>query len=83
MTLIYLKSSLKAGVRTVDFDVSKLAFLQFGNASEFHQSELNYVGSFLFYDNNIIRPDQNIHRDKGFTLHYEDNSKSCNYLIEG
>ena len=70
-------------LKAVDFDVSKLAFLQFGNASEFHQSELNYVGSFLFYDNNIIRPDQNIHRDKGFTLHYEDNSKSCNYLIEG
>jgi hypothetical protein len=69
--------------KAADFDVSKLAFVQFGNASEFHQSELNYVGSFLSYDNNIIRPDQNIHRDKGFTLYYEKDRKSCNFLIEG
>ncbi len=69
--------------KAADFDVSKLAFVQFGNASEFHQSELNYVGSFLSYDNNIIRPDQNIHRDKGFTLYYEEDRKSCNFLIEG
>ena len=65
-----------------EFDLAKLAFMGFAN-TDFHHSFPDYVGSYLVYDNKIIRPDQNIHRDKGFTLHYEDNSKSCNYLIEG
>ena len=64
-----------------EFDLAKLAFMGFAN-TDFHHSFPDYVGSYLVYDNKIIRPDQNIHRDKGFTLHYEDNSKSCNYLIE-
>lgn len=68
---------------TVDFDVSKLAFLQYGNATDFHRSAPDYVGSYLAYDTNIIRPDQNIHRDKGFNLEYEPTLKSCNFLIEG
>ena len=68
---------------TVDFDVSKLAFLQYGNATDFHRSAPDYVGSYLAYDTNIIRPDQNIHRDKGFTLEYEPTLKSCDFLIEG
>jgi hypothetical protein len=68
---------------TVDFDLSKLAFLQYGNATDFHRSSCEYVGSFLSYDNNIIHPDQNIHRDKGFTLFYEVGLKSCDFLIEG
>ena len=66
-----------------DFDLSKLAFLQYGNATDFHRSAPEYVGSFLSYDNNIIRPDMNIHRDKGFTLYYEVGLKSCDFLIEG
>ncbi len=64
-----------------EFDLAKLAFVGFAN-TDFHHSFPDYVGSYLVYDNKIIRPDQNIHRDKGFTLYYEDNSKSCNYLIE-
>ena len=68
---------------TVDFDLSKLAFLQYGNAADFHRSAPEYVGSFLSYDNNVIRPDMNIHRDKGFTLYYEVGLKSCDFLIEG
>lgn len=68
---------------TVDFNLSKLAFLQFGNATDFHQSAPEYVGSYLSYNNDIIRPDQNIHRDKGFTIHYEPTLQSCSFLIEG
>lgn len=67
----------------VDFNLSKLAFLQFGNATDFHQSAPEYVGSYLSYNNDIIRPDQNIHRDKGFTIHYEPTLQSCSFLIEG
>ncbi len=68
---------------TVDFKLSKLAFLQFGNAEDFHRSAPDYVGSYLSYDNEIIRPDQNIHRDKGFTIHYEPTLQSCSFLLEG
>jgi hypothetical protein len=64
-----------------EFDFSKLAFLGYANTN-FHNSYSQYVGSFLAYDNNIIRPEQNIHKDKGFTLYYEDNLMSCNFLIE-
>jgi len=66
-----------------NFDLSKLAFLQFSNMADFHNSAPEYIGSYLIYDNEIIRPDMNIHRDKGFTLHYEDGFKSCDFLIEG
>jgi hypothetical protein len=68
---------------TVDFKLSKLAFLQFGNAEDFHRSAPDYVGSYLSYENEIIRPDQNIHRDKGFTIHYEPTLQSCSFLLEG
>lgn len=67
----------------VDFDVSKLTFLKFANATDFHESAPNYVGSYLSYNNDIIEPDQNIHRDKGFTIHYEPTFQSCDFLLEG
>lgn len=67
----------------VDFDVSKLTFLKFANATDFHESAADYVGSYLSYNNDIIEPDQNIHRDKGFTIHYEPTFQSCDFLLEG
>lgn len=67
----------------VDFDVSKLTFLKFANATDFHESAPNYVGSYLSYNNDIIEPDQNIHRDKGFTIHYEPTFQSCDFLLLG
>lgn len=69
--------------KTDEFLVWRLAFLQYANATDFHRSAPEYVGSFLVYDNEIIRPDMTIHRDKGFTLYYEDGFKSCDFLIEG
>jgi len=68
---------------TVDFDISKLAFLKFANATDFHKSASDYVGSYLSYSNDIIYPDQNIHRDKGFTIQYEPTFQSCDFLLEG
>ena len=70
-------------VEAEEFDLSKLAFLGFSNVPDFHNSAPEYVGSFMAYDNELIRPDQNIHRDKGFTLEYEPSRKSCDFLIEG
>jgi hypothetical protein len=67
----------------VDFDVSKLTFLKFANATDFHESGPDYVGSYLSYNNDIIEPDLNIHRDKGFTIHYEPTFQSCDFLLEG
>lgn len=68
---------------TVDFDVAKLSFLKFANATDFHESAPDYVGSYLSYNNDIIEPDQNIHRDKGFTIHYEPTFQSCDFLLLG
>jgi hypothetical protein len=68
---------------TIDFNLSKIAFLQFVNVEDFHSSASEYVGSYLSYDNEIIRPDQNIHRDKGFTIYYEPTLQSCSFLLEG
>lgn len=70
-------------INAEEFDLSKLAFLGFSNVADFHNSAPEYVGSFVAYDNELIHPDQNIHRDKGFTLNYEPAFKSCNFLIEG
>ncbi|WP_396137322.1 hypothetical protein [Flavobacterium sp.] len=67
----------------VDFDVTKLAFLKFANATDFHESGPEYVGSYLSYNNDIVEPDQNIHRDKGFTIHYEPTFQSCDFLLLG
>ena len=67
----------------VDFDISKLTFLKFANATDFHKSGPDYVGSYLSYNNDIIEPDQNIHRDKGFTIHYEPTFQSCDFLLLG
>ena len=67
----------------VDFDVSKLAFLKFANATDFHESGPEYIGSYLSYNNDIVEPDQNIHRDKGFTIHYEPTFQSCDFLLLG
>ena len=50
---------------------------------DFHNSAPEYVGSFVAYDNELISPEQDIHRDKGFTLDYESEFKSCEFLIEG
>jgi len=70
-------------VQAEEFNLSKLAFLGFSNVADFHNSAPEYVGSFVAYDNELIRPEQNIHRDKGFTLEYEPSRKSCDFLIEG
>ena len=67
----------------VDFDISKLAFLKFANATDFHESGPEYVGSYLSYNNDIVEPDQNIHRDKGFTIHYKPTFQSCDFLLLG
>lgn len=67
----------------VDFDVSKLTFLKFANATDFHESAPDYVGSYLAYNNDIIEPDQNIRRDKGFTIHYAPTFQSCDFLLLG
>ena len=70
--------------KQINVILSKLAFLGFSNVKpDFHNSAPEYVGSFVAYDNELISPEQDIHRDKGFTLDYESEFKSCEFLIEG
>jgi len=66
-----------------DFNIAKLAFLKFSNMADFHESKPDYIGSYLFYENELIRPEMNVHRDKGFTFYYEPDYKSCGFLIDG
>jgi hypothetical protein len=70
-------------ITTEIFNVNKILFLKYANMEEFHKSEPNYVGSYLFYDNKNIIPDQNIERDKGITLEFENNKRDLAYLMWG
>ena len=66
-----------------DFKLSHLRFLQFGGGEDFHESAAKYIGSYLFYNNLKLESEIIIHRDKGFTIEYEPEWKSCTFLIEG
>ncbi|MAJ06911.1 MAG: hypothetical protein CL827_08665 [Crocinitomicaceae bacterium] len=66
-----------------DFKLSHLGFLQFGGGEDFHESAAKYIGSYLFYNNLKLESEIIIHRDKGFTIEYEPEWKSCTFLIEG
>ena len=70
-------------IEAEDFDLSKLVFLRYANATDFHRSAPEYVGSFVAYDNDLIHPNMNIHRDKGFSLYYEPGFLSYDFLIRG
>jgi hypothetical protein len=70
-------------IETKDFNFEKLAFLKYSNMADFHDSGAEYIGSYLIYENELISPEMKIHRDKGFTLYYEPEYKSCSSLIDG
>jgi hypothetical protein len=70
-------------IQTKNFEVSKLAFLQYANMDDFRNSAPEYIGSYVFYDNEYFRPEQNIARDKGITLQYEPDYTNLTFLIEG
>ena len=70
-------------IENVDFNIEKLTFLKFSGMADFHDSGPEYIGSYLFYENELIIPEMNIHRDKGFTFYYEPEYKSCSFLIDG
>lgn len=68
---------------TKDFSFEKLAFLKYSNMADFHDSGSEYVGSYLIYENEIVNPEINVLRDKGFTFNYEPEFKSFSSLIDG
>lgn len=62
-----------------DFDFSKLTFVRWENCDQFRNSAYNTEFNLLYYNNELIRPEENWWRDKGITLSYED--ESLDYLL--
>jgi|TARA_B110000208_G_scaffold154728_1_gene187433 hypothetical protein len=75
---VYFSFSFEA----TNFNLSKLAFLKFANATQFHKSGPENIGSYLSYDGVIISPELNISEENELTLEYE-GQKSCNYFLFG
>ncbi len=70
-------------IETIDFSFSKLLFLRFSNAEDFTDSSNNQIGSYLFYDNEMIRPELNIDFVDEIILSYNPVRKSLKFLLEG
>jgi hypothetical protein len=66
-----------------NFNLSKLIFLKYSNALDFTNSSNNQIGSYLFYDNEMIRPDVNIDSSDDVILSYNPAIKSLSFLLEG
>jgi hypothetical protein len=65
------------------FSFSKLLFLRFSNAEDFTDSSNNQIGSYLFYDNEMIKPEVNINYADEIILSYNPARKSLKFLLEG
>ena len=70
-------------IETEKFDFSKLLFLTFSNYADFRGNSLTTLANYVFYDNNIVQPDESWHRDKGIELEYESKDISLDFLING
>jgi hypothetical protein len=53
-----------------DFDFKKITFVSYPGAEDFRNSACDIVFSHIFYNNQIIEPEENQIRDKGITLLY-------------
>jgi hypothetical protein len=70
-------------IETENFDFKKLLFLTFANYSDFRDNSSTTFANYIFYDNEIITPDETWHRDKGIELEYEPRGTSLDFLING
>jgi hypothetical protein len=79
------RATFTYNTETIDFSLSKLSFLAFIYAEEFIDSSNNQIGSYLFYDNEMIRPEVNIDISDEINLRFneERTSRSLGFLLEG
>jgi len=79
------RATFTYNIETVDFSLSKLFFLAFIYAKEFTNSSNNQIGSYLFYNNEIIRHDVNIDVTDEINLRYNNKAtiRSLGFLLNG
>jgi hypothetical protein len=68
-------------IHASEFSCDKLLFLSYPNAQDFRESSSKTVLNYLFYDNELILPEEKWYRDKGITLKYEDIYQDIDFLI--
>jgi hypothetical protein len=68
---------------TENFDFKKLLFLTYANYADFRNNSSTTFANYIFYDNEILTPDETWHRDKGIELEYEPRGTSLDFLING
>jgi len=66
-----------------NFDLTKLLFLAHANYGDFRGNSLTTIANYLFYDNEIVLPDENWHRDKGIELEYESRDINLDFFLNG
>ena len=66
-----------------DFDAKNLTFVNYRPSEEFRNSAREIIFSHLFYENDLILPEENLVRDKGITLTYGDSREleSLNFFL--
>ena len=69
--------------QTLNFDFKKLLFLTYANYADFRNNSSTTFANYIFYNNEIITPDETWHRDKGIELEYEPRGTSLDFLING
>jgi hypothetical protein len=57
--------------------------LTFANYSDFRDNSSTTFANYIFYNNEIVTPDETWHRDKGIELEYEPRGTSLDFLING
>jgi hypothetical protein len=67
-----------------EFSYEKLAFLAHANYADFRNSACPTIANYVFYDNELIIPEETWYRDKGITLEYEsDGLTRLDFLLNG
>lgn len=65
------------------FDFAKVLFLAHANYADFRGNSLTTIANYMFYDNEIILPDENWQRDKGIELEYESRDINIDFFLNG
>lgn len=66
-----------------NFNLSKLLFLSHANYGDFRGNSLTTIANYMFYDNELVLPDESWHRDKGIELEYESRDINLDFLLNG
>lgn len=66
-----------------NFDLGKVLFLAHANYADFRGNSLETIANYMFYDNEVVIPDENWHRDKGIELEFESRETNLDFFLNG